>query len=348
MNSESGVQSDDLFNLLDNPPPLPAPKTRNLSPELEALRQRAGALAAGSKADNTRIAYRKAWRHYAAWSESLGFPPLSGDPQLVGLYFAAIAHLAPSTVRQRAAAIQLAHKLAGVPLDLKHHLAASILQGIEREQGRRPKRQAAAVLDDTLGFVLGKLGDDRRATRDRALFLIAFGAALRRSEVAKLDLGDAIPTERGVKLLVRWSKTDQLGEGQEIAIMAALNPALCARRALEAWLAIRGTEPGPLFCRFRRGDRLGTGRLTPHGVNLIIKRRIADSGLTGSYYSGHSLRAGLATSAARKGAHLHQIMKQTRHRSADAARRYLRDAELWADNVTALLFAQETEAKPPG
>jgi integrase len=331
------LEAPDLFNLMHQPVPA-LPGLRAPTAEVEALRARAGALAAGAKADNTRVAYRKGWRHYSAWCQRLGFAPLNGDPHLVGLYFAAIAHLSPSTVRQRAAAIQLAHKLGGVPLDLKHHLAASILQGIEREQGRRPKRQAAPVLDDTLAFVLRHIGDDRRAVRDRALLLLGFGGALRRSELAVLDLDDAVPTDRGVKLLLRRSKTDQVGDGQEVAIVAARDPALCARRALEAWLKVRGRAPGPLFVRFLRGDRPGARGLTPHGVNLIIKQRIAASGLSGAHYSGHSLRAGLATAVALKGAHLHQIMKQTRHRSADAARRYLREAELWAGNVTALLF----------
>src|SRR5579863_8379677 len=107
------MEIDDLFNLLDRAASLPLlPAGRSPDPEVEALRRRAATLAAGAKAENTRIAYRKAWRHYSIWCDRLGFAPLSGDPQLIGLYFASIARLSPSTVRQRAAAIQLAHQLA--------------------------------------------------------------------------------------------------------------------------------------------------------------------------------------------------------------------------------------------
>jgi integrase len=170
--------------------------------------------------------------------------------------------------------------------------------------------------------------------------LLGFGGALRRSEIAALDRDDATPTERGVKLLIRWSKADQQGDGEEIAIVAALDPDLCARRALEAWLRVRGNDPGPLFYRGHRGGRFNTTRLTPAGVNLILKRLIARAGGDPTHHSGHSLRAGLATEAALRGAHLHQIMKQTRHRSADAARRYLREAELWQNNITELVLAK--------
>lgn len=331
--------TDDLFNLLDRPPsPAALPAGRPPGPEVQALRQRAAALAASSKAENTRIAYRKGWRAYSAWCARLGFAPLNGDPHLVGLYFASIAHLSPSTVRQRAAAIQLAHQLAGVPLDLKHHLAASILQGIEREQGRRPRRQAAPLLPEALKLVLQASGEGPVATRDRALVLLGFGGALRRSELAALDRDEVVSSERGVKLLIRRSKTDQVGAGEEVAMVAGKDPALCPRRALESWLAVRGSAPGPLFSRSYKGGRLGTGRLTPAGINLILKRLLARAGADPRHYSGHSLRAGLATEAALRGAHLHQVMKQTRHRSADAARRYLREAELWGDNVTNLIF----------
>lgn len=318
---------------------------------LDLGERQAAALMEKAKARNTRIAYRKAWGAYVAWCDRLGLAPLTGDVRIIGMYLAGLTGCAPSTIRQRLAAIRMAHRVAGVPLDTKAYPIAAVLQGIERTRGRRPQRQAAPVLPAMLRALLGATTADVPGLRDRAMLLVGFGAALRRSELTALDVGDVAVTERGVRLVIRFSKTDPYGEGQEVAIHGAPDPRGCPRRALADWLAVRGTTPGPLFVRFFRDRtvddrRLAGHRLTDHGFNRILKDLAVRAGLDAGAVSGHSLRAGFATTAALAGGQLHQIMRQTRHRSADMARRYIRDAEIWDNNISREVFAGLAIADP--
>ena len=191
--------------------------------------------------------------------------------------------------------------------------------------------------------------------RDRAMLLVGFGAALRRGELAALRLGDveAVPG-RGLRVLVRRAKTDQQGRGEDIAVCAnPADPTFCPMAALDAWLAHRrgardltggGSDAErPLFCAVSKGGRLSGTGLSDKAVVRLIKQAAGDAGLDPTGFSGHSLRAGLATAAGDAGAALADLMRQTRHRSTAVALGYLRPAELWRNNVTARVFAA-TEA----
>jgi integrase len=171
--------------------------------------------------------------------------------------------------------------------------------------------------------------------RDEALLLIGFGAALRRKRAGRSDA--AIETvAQGLVIRVRRSKTDQAGRGDLIAIHRSSDPDLCLVHALKAWMPFRTGAPGPLFTRIRKGGQVTQARLSDQTVALIVKRGAETLGFGG--FSGHSLRAGLATSAALAGADLAAITEQTRHRSTDIGRRYIRNVEIWRNNVTERLF----------
>ena len=233
--------------------------------ELEALAARAAVYA--TRGTGTRRVYRSAWRGYAAWCHSLGREPLSGDPDLIAMYATRRADdgVAVSTLRVDLAAIRTAHLLAGIALDMRHPRLAMIVEGVTRSRGTRPTRQAAPAVPDVLRQLLGACQRPGTAlgTRDRAMLLLGFGAALRRSELVALQLGDVetVPG-RGLRLLVRRSKTDPHGQGQDIAIWAnPADPLLCPVAALDAWLDHRhrardldGTasesrrRERPLFC----------------------------------------------------------------------------------------------------
>jgi len=174
--------------------------------------------------------------------------------------------------------------------------------------------------------------------RDKAILLIGFASALRRSEIVALDLADVDTVPQGVLLHLGRSKTDQHGKGELVAIHRGASSEFCAVTALERWIETRGREPGPLFTCLHRGGRMSGERLRPQAVSIVVKRAALASGLNPDTFSGHSLRAGLATSAALAGADLKDIMAQTRHRSHDIALRYIRRAEVWKGNVTGLLF----------
>ena len=324
--------------------PLPLPADPALRSDTEAILARARALASRSKATETLRSYRTAWTQWCAWCELMGYQPLGGDTLAVGMF---LAHLSRTkslaTARTRLAAVGTAHRIAGVPLDTKAGPIANVLEGFKREQGVKPLKQATPLLVEVLERFLSVYAKDTTAhRRDKALVLIGFASALRRSEIVALDLEDVEFVPQGVVLHLRRSKTDQHGKGELIAIHRGTNSEFCAVTALERWIDLRGRKSGPLFTRLHKGGRMTDERLRPQAVSLVLKRAVEASGLNPDTFSGHSLRAGLATSAALAGADLKDIMAQPRHRSHDIALRYIRRAEIWKNNVTKLLF------RPPG
>jgi integrase len=196
--------------------------------------------------------------------------------------------------------------------------------------------------------------------RDRAMLLLGFGAALRRSELVALTLGDieTVPG-RGLKLLVRRSKTDQQGQGHEIAVWANPDePGVCPLAALESWLVQRRTAADldwtatptvraerPLFCAVTKAGKVTGQALSDKAVARLVKQAALDAGLDPERYSGHSLRAGLATAAGDQGAGLAELMRQTRHKSTEVALGYLRPADLWRNNVTEGVFRPKGSRK---
>lgn len=317
--------------------------------EIQAAAAKAAAYAVQARAENTRIAYRKGWAAYSAWCDRLGFVALGSDPEVVALYLASAAdRLAVASLRLHLAAIVAAHRLIGRPLDVKDARIATVMGGIERSKGRAPKRQAVPMLPEFVKPFVQPLGPDPAALRDRAMVLLGFGAATRRSELAALDRGDIAFLPQGLTVLFRRSKTDQMGEGEKIAIHAASDGTVCPLAAMLAWLALRGDQDGPLFLRIWKGGRLSDRRISAVHVGRVLKRQARGAGLDPTKFSGHSLRAGLATSASIRGALLERIMRQTRHKSFEAARRYVRDAEIWRENVTKGVFEVLAPARARG
>jgi integrase len=326
--------------------------------ELEALASRAAVYATRARGEGTRRVYRSAWKAFDAWCRSLGREPLAGDPNLVAMYATrrADAGVAVSTLRIDLAAIRTAHLLASVPLDLRDPRLSVIVEGITRSRGTRPAKRATPAVPDILRLLLAACSPASTAlgARDRAMLLLGFGAALRRSELVALRVGDVeqIP-ERGLRLLIRRSKTDQHGAGEEVAVWAnQAEPLLCPAAALNAWLnhrqaaldfdwsvaeAIRRERP--LFCAVTKAGRPTGAGLSDKAVARLVKSAAARAGLDPEHYSGHSLRAGLATAAGDAGANLPDLMRQTRHKSTQVALGYLRPADLWRNNVTKGLLA---------
>jgi len=311
--------------------------------EIRELAGQAAAWATRARGAGTLRAYRSAWTQYTAWCERLGFAPLTGEAEIIGLYLvkAAETRTVP-TLRVHLAAIATAHRLAGVPVDLKHPRIALVLDGLARGQADRTVRQAAPILLDALPRLLTVQPDGPLGLRNRAMLLIGYGAALRRSELVALRIGDVTRhPDRGVEVAVRRSKTDQHGRGDGVAIWAAADPDLCVLRAHDAWLAVRGAlrPEDPLFCGVLKNGRVTGKPLSDKAVERLVKDSASRAGLPEpARFSGHSLRAGLATAAAEQEAQLHDIMRQTRHKSTEVARRYLRSRDQWRNNVTEKLF----------
>jgi site-specific recombinase XerD len=349
--------------------PLRVPDGAGRAAELEDLSRRAAVYATRARGEGTRRAYRSAWRHYEAWCHSLGREPLAADPDTIAMYVVRCADagvagrggLAVSSIRVHLAAIRTAHLLAGRSLDLRHPRLAMVIEGVTRAKGTRPQRQAAPAVPDVLRLMLAKLpasgtaGGTRLAldARDRAMLLLGFGAALRRSELVALSLGDVetVPG-RGLRVLVRRSKTDQQGQGQDVAVWAnPTEPGFCPMAALARWMDHRReaadldwTAPAAsragraLFCAVTKAGRVTGEKLSDKAVARLVKQAALGAGLDPARYSGHSLRAGLATAAGDAGAGLAELMRQTRHKSTAVALGYLRPADLWRNNVTEAVF----------
>lgn len=165
-------------------------------------------------------------------------------------------------------------------------------------------------------------------TRDRALILLGFAGAFRRSELVGLDVDDCAFGKDGLTVTLRRSKTDQAGEGRRVGIPYGSNPDTCPVRNLQEWIARAGVSVGPLF---RSITRHGC-RLTGNDVARVVKKLALRAGLDPSKYAGHSLRAGHATSAAIAGASERSIMRQMGHRSVQMVRRYIREGNLFREN----------------
>ncbi len=234
----------------------------------DALSSAAG-YALNEKADATRRAYRSDLRHFAAWCETVQAVALPAQPATVAGYLASMADsgLKASSIMRRAAAIAYAHKLGGFESPINENVKA-IMRGIRRKLGTARKGKAPATAA-VVAKLTRKMPDTLVGKRDRALILIGFAAALRRSELVALNVGDVERNDSGVFLHIRRSKTDQEGAGALIAVPDGkkLKPV----EALDAWLTAAGIRNGALFRGIDKAGGLGE-RLTGQSVALIVKR----------------------------------------------------------------------------
>lgn len=205
------------------------------------------------------------------------------------------------------------------------------MAGIRRKFGVAQQGKKAAVTEDILAM-LQTLSGDLRGVRDRALLLIGFGGAFRRSELVALDVEDVEITDDGLVINLRRSKTDQGGKGRLLGIPFGSKADSCAVTAFRDWLHAAGISSGALFRGVSTQGKL-LARLSDKGVARAVKRAAEKAGLDTERYSGHSLRAGLATSAAAGGAYDRDIMRQTGHKRVETLHRYIRKEELFQDNV---------------
>lgn len=295
------------------------------------LGEAARALAQHGKAENTKRAYRADWADFTAWCESHGRASLPAASATVGDYLAdRMNDLTPATLDRRIAGVAYAHRLAGHPSPVDEQVRL-VMSAIRRLKGSA-QQQATAAQTDALRAMVRSTPATRAGARDRALLLVGFAAALRRSELVALDVADLAWADAGLVVTIRRSKTDQEGVGRQVAIPRGLWAETCPVRALRAWLDTAGITAGAVFRPVDRHGHVQAGRLSGNAVASVVKKCAAAAGLAGEW-SGHSLRAGLATSAAAAGASDRQIARQTGHRSAKVLGRYIRAGELFRDNV---------------
>jgi integrase len=306
-----------------------------LSAEVREAAESARAYAADARSEATRRAYSGDWATFEGWCGSRGLPALPASPETVALFLAARADagLKVATITRSLAAISEAHRVAGQPSPRSAREVREVLKGIRRRLGVA-QTQKAPILGSSLRTIVAGLGPSLLDVRDRALLLVGFNGAFRRSELVALDVADLEFTDDGLAVTLRRSKTDQAGAGRKVGLPFGSEPGTCPARALKAWLSAAAIETGAVFRSVNRHGRMG-GRLSPGSVARTVKARVAAVGLDPAGFAGHSLRAGLATSAAKAGKSATAIMKQTGHKSVAMVARYIRDAELFTDNAAA-------------
>ncbi len=285
-----------------------------------------------SLAPSTQTQYLHDLRAFAAWGGTL-----PATPEQIASYAAYCAgQIAIATLVRRLAALSKTHNAKGFANPVRTELVRSTLRGIKRTHGTAQK-EAAPLLKEDLFDVLGHMGERPKDIRDRTVLLLGFAAALRRSELVALNHADIEQVRQGMIIYVRRSKTDQLGEGRQIGI-AHGRTRWCPVKALAVWLMLSEITDGPIFRRVDRHGNIMPERMAGEAVSLVVKERTAAAGLDAARYSGHSLRAGLVTSAAMSGIASWAIRKTTGHRSEQMLGRYIRSGDLFTDNAAGALL----------
>ena len=297
---------------------------------LQAAAEATAEFIAASRSAATRRAYAADWRSFEQWCSPERLITLPAQPNVVAAYLASMATADPpakvSTIRRRMCAIGHFHSVAGVENPCGHAGVKATLAGIARTLSAAPEKKTALTPDD-LTRALKKIPQDLVGLRDRALILIGFAAALRRSELVALDVTDIERHAKGIVLSIRRSKTDQQGAGLRKAVPHGrkLKPVA----ALDAWFGASGITSGPVF-RGVRGATVLPGRLDPGTVARVLKRRVGAIGLDADMFAAHSMRSGFISTAAEHGAALADIARHAGHSRLDSTMGYIQVANAFA------------------
>lgn len=281
---------------------------------------------------STKRAYGADLAHYSASGRTVPSTPVS-----IADYLAEMSDThAVATLQRRLAALSKAHRALGAPDPTKDEIVKATLRGIRRVVGSA-QREAKPILREDLFAVLERMTDRPIDIRDKALLLLGFAGAFRRSELVSLDVADIEPVRQGIVITLHRSKVDQERRGRKIGVPYG-RTRWCPVKHLADWIDAGRTETGPVFRGINRHGQIADKRLSGEAVSIIIKERVAAAGFDPEYYSGHSLRAGLATSAATVGTPTWKIRQQTGHASDAMLNRYIRDGDMFNDNAAGMVL----------
>lgn len=349
--SGTSLRRQENENEIETPSPAAPPARPGAPGGLEGLAEAARDYARASQAENTRRAYGSDWRHFSSWLRRRGLPERPCDPETVGLYLADCADNARrgvepcsvATLERRLSGICWHYRSLGEALDLRDRHISSVLGGIRRRQARPPAQKAAIFADELLDM-LACLELDLRGIRDRAILAIGFAGALRRSEIVGLDCGSGqsedgtgwIEIQEGGVLLTISGKTGW----REVEIGRGSRPETCPVALLETWLRLGRIAHGPVFRPVaRKNGGVGSDRLSDKHVARLVQSTAMKAGVRGDLtegerkraFGGHSLRAGLASSAQIEEGH---VQKHLGHATAEMTRRYQRKRDRFRVNLT--------------
>lgn len=314
------------------------PEHAGLEPEVPQLREvdlaRIQEAYLAATAPGTRRTYAAYWNVFDRWCCEHGHVSLPAHPATVCAYLTEQADAGKShhTLNVTCSAINRRHLDHGLPSPTNMDVVRRVRRGLRRIHGTKIRRPARPLDVADLRRILAAI--DRTTPiglRDAAVILVGFASALRVGELAALTITDLEPQAAGMLVHIRSSKTDPDGVGQVVGIAAGDDAVTDPISALHAWLDWRGSEPGPLFTSMRGVNRSARVRIAPissTAISDIVHERAKAAGLPAERITGHSLRAGHATTAAVAGVPVEKIAAQTRHRQINILiQHYIRPAQ---------------------
>jgi len=308
------------------------------SPDLEDLIEKARSYIHAAKSPATLRAYRTDFEDFTRFCEEHNLAYLPATPITVALYITDHAgFLRSATITRRLTSITKAHQAAGFeesPSSSHHFVVSETLKGIRRTIGTAQQGKAPLLTADIRRIVAG-CPETLSGLRDRALVLVGYAGAFRRSELAAIDYAHLSFTKDGLVIDLRRSKTDQEAAGRKVGIPFGKDDATCPVRALRLWLAESAITSGAVFRGVNRHDKPSRRGLHKDCVGWILKRAAWRAGLKPEPLGGHSLRAGCVTQAAINGVSEHDIMRQTGHKSPEMLAKYIRIGEMFTRNAAA-------------
>jgi integrase len=298
------------------------------------LLEQVSVYADASKAQSTWRMYAGDCKRFETWCAAHSLRALPATPETLAAY---LTHLAEqgrrvATITRALVSISQRHRLCGYPSSPRaHRVVHEVLKGIRRSLGVA-QRAKSPVLPEDLVRMLSTLPNTLLGQRDRALLLVGFFAALRRSELVNLNVSDFEFVPEGLLIHLRRSKTDQEGQGRKIAVPYQSQASVCPVRATQDWLKVSGLTEGAVF-RGTRGRSLTPKRLDGGDVARRVKAGAVRVSLDASRFAGHSLRAGFVTAAAMNGAPERSIAVTTNHKNLEMLRRYIRHTDLFRESA---------------
>lgn len=306
----------------------------------QELDQGAARLASRARSDNTWKAYKSDWRIFEAFCREINETSMPASVSTLCRFITEL-HAARgrklSTIQRLVASISQAHELAKQSNPRLSAEVREVLKGLRRSPGARKIRKADALLPARMRAMLTQLPATPRGLRDRAILLLGMSTGLRRSEIVKLEVPSVRFVREGMLIDLGVTKTDQEGTHEPLPVLYGARPDACPVRSLQDWIACLDQREGPLFVEVTPAGRIKKTAMSDRAVSRLLKRLGKAIGLSDEQIaslSGHSLRAGFITTAAKLGTPTYQIKKISRHKSDAILAGYIRDADQWTDNAT--------------
>ncbi len=283
----------------------------------------------------TKRVYKSDWRIFENWCNKRNFQATNATPEIIGMFIASQFEDGrhPSTLNRRLAAIKFAYSCLEKESPTDNVVARAVLKGIKRDENAPPvKAKKAAVNTHLKEMVQLCPSNSLKDIRDRAILLLLFAGAFRRSELVAINIEDITWNEKGMEIQILRSKTDQESKGDVTVILPAENEIYCPIKAVKNWIDKSQLKEGALFRGITKNNKILKNRLNYNVVYYLFKLCALKLGLPLKEFSPHSLRAGFVTSAYENGAMITKIMEQARMKSMQTAHRYIRHAQRYENH----------------